>query len=47
VVPTWFRFGFYYFAQIDIISTARVARSPPGRVDAVEKLADAVGAALH
>jgi hypothetical protein len=28
VGPIWFRFGFYYFAQID--ETARIARSPPG-----------------
>jgi hypothetical protein len=38
---------FYYPAQIDIVSTARIAQSAPEWVDAVEKLADMVGAALH
>jgi hypothetical protein len=38
---------FYYLAQIDIVSTARVAQSAPGWGDAVEKPADMVGAALH
>jgi hypothetical protein len=38
---------FYYLAQIDIVSTAGVAQSAAGWVDAVEKLADMVGAVLH